>query len=75
MKKIEAITEWPRLTTVTEVRSFMGLVGYYRRFVKDFFKVTAPLTRLTQKNVNFIWTDKCEEHFQLLKDLLSSAQR
>ena len=72
-KKIEAIIDWPRPTTVTEVRSFLGLAGYYRRFVKDFSKIAAPLTRLTQKNVRFNWTDRCEKHFQLLKDLLTSA--
>ena len=72
-KKIEVITEWPRPTTVTEVRSFLGLAGYYRRFVKDFSRIAAPLTRLTQKNVKFVWTDKCEEHFLFLKDLLTSA--
>ena len=60
-KKIEAITEWLRPTTVTEVRIFLGLAGYYKRFVKDFSKIAAPLTRLTQKNVKFIWTDRCEE--------------
>ena len=48
-KKIEAITEWPRPTTVTEVRSFLGLASYYKRFVKDFSKIAAPLARLTQK--------------------------
>ena len=59
-KKIEAIIEWLRPTTVTEVRHFLGLASYYRRFVKDFSKITAPLTRLTQKNVKFNWTDICE---------------
>ena len=68
-KKIKAITEWPRPTTVTEVRSFLGLAGYYQRFVKDFSRIVAPLTRLTQKNVKFVWTDRYEEHFLLLKDL------
>ena len=51
--KIEAILEWPRPITVTEVRSFLGLASYYRRFVKDFYKLTVPLTRLTQKIVKF----------------------
>ena len=72
-RKIEAITGWPRPTTVTEVRSFLGLAGYYRRFVKDFSRIAAPLTRLTQKNVKFVWTDRCEEHFLQLKDLLTST--
>ena len=73
MKKIEAITEWPRPTTVTEVRSFLSLASYYRRFVKDFSNIAAPLTRLTQRDIKFIWTDKCEEHFQMLKNVLTSA--
>ena len=62
-KKIEAVIEWSRPTTVTEVRSFLGLAGYYRRFVKDFSKIVAPLTRLTQKNAKYVWTDRCEENF------------
>ena len=57
---MEAIIEWPRPTTVTEVRSFLGLIGYYRRFVKDFCKIAVPLTRLTKKNVKFNWIDRCE---------------
>ena len=69
-KKIEVITEWPRPTIVTEVRSFLDLAGYYRRFVKDFSKIAAPLTRLTQKNVKFVWTDRYEEYFLQLKDQL-----
>ena len=49
-QKIEAVSEWPRPTTLTEIRSFLGLVGYYRRFVHDFSRIAAPMTRLTQKN-------------------------
>ena len=52
-KKIKAILEWPKPTIVIEVRSFLGLAGYYRRFVKDFSKIAAHLTRLTQKNIKF----------------------
>ena len=56
-KKIKAVAEWLRPTTVTKIRSFLDLVGYYRRFVKDFSKIVVPLTRLTQKNVKFFWID------------------
>ena len=63
-KKIEAVIDWPRSTTVTEVRSFAGFASYYRRFVKDFSKIAVPLTRLTQKNMKFIWTDRCEELYR-----------
>ena len=72
-KKVEAVLDWPRPTTVTEIRSFLGLAGYYRRFVQDFSRIAAPLTRLTQKNVRFVWDDACEESFQLLKERLTTA--
>jgi len=72
-RKIEAIQQWPRPTSVTEIRSFLGLAGYYRRFIKDFSKIAAPLTKRTQKNVQFQWSDDCEESFQKLKDCLTSA--
>ena len=62
-KKIEAITEWQRPIIVMEIKSFLGLAGYYRRFIKNFFKIVTPLTRLTQKNAKFVWTNKCEEYF------------
>jgi hypothetical protein len=52
-KKVEAIVNWARLTNALEVRSFLGLVGYYRKFVEDFSKIVGPLTRLTQKKVKF----------------------
>ena len=67
-KKIEAIIDWPRPTTITKVINFLGLTDYYERFVEDFPKIATPLARLTQKNIKFNWTDKCEEHFQLLTD-------
>ena len=51
-KKIEAILEWLRSTIVMEVRYFLSLAGYYRRLMKEFSKITMPLIRLTQKNVN-----------------------
>ena len=51
-KKIEAILEWPGSTIVMEVRYFLSLAGYYRRLMKEFSKITMPLIRLTQKNVN-----------------------
>ena len=49
------------------------MVGYYRRFVEDFSKIVAPLTRLTQKNIKFMWDDKCQQSFQELKKELTSA--
>ncbi|KAL8089340.1 hypothetical protein AgCh_038959 [Apium graveolens] len=56
-----------------EVRSFLGLAGYYRRFVKDFAKIATPLTKLTRKSEKFEWSDKCEESFQELKNRLVTA--
>ena len=72
-RKVKAIQKWPRLTTVTEIHSFLGLVSYYQRFVKNFSKISAPLTKLTQKGVSFQWFDACEESFQRLKGCLTSA--
>ena len=48
-KKVETVVHWPRPTSVTEIMSFLGLAGYYRKFIKDFFKIAAPLTKLTKK--------------------------
>ncbi|WVZ59492.1 LOW QUALITY PROTEIN: hypothetical protein U9M48_009620 [Paspalum notatum var. saurae] len=59
-------------TTVTEIRSFLGLAGYYRRFIKDFSKIAKPMTALTRKNAKFAWSPKCEEAFGMLKKLLTS---
>ena len=71
--KIEAIKDWAAPTTPTEVRQFLGLAGYYRRFIEGFSKIAKPLTKLTQKSVKYEWGDKEEEAFQLLKKMLCSA--
>ncbi|MFG1569926.1 reverse transcriptase family protein [Staphylococcus aureus] len=62
-KKVEAVVDWKRPASVSEIRSFLGLAGYYRRFVKDFAKIASPLTRLTQKGVAFDWSEECEASF------------
>ncbi|GKC00017.1 putative reverse transcriptase domain-containing protein [Tanacetum coccineum] len=71
--KVEAITKWPRPTTVTEVRSFLGLAGYYRCFVEGFSRLALPLTQLMRKGEKFVWTDERKESFEELKWRLVSA--
>ncbi|XP_038887103.1 uncharacterized protein LOC120077285 [Benincasa hispida] len=71
--KIEVVTNWPRPTTVSEVLSFLGFVGYYRRFVKDFFNMVMSLTQLIRKGASFVWSKACEDSFQDLKQRLVSA--
>ena len=58
---------------VFEVRSFLGLVGYYRRFVQGFSIITSSLTRLLRKGVKFEWDDKCQSSFERLKEILVEA--
>jgi hypothetical protein len=72
-EKIEAIREWSVPRNVTKVRSFMGLVGYYRRCIKGFSKIAHPITSLQKKGLKFQWTLDCENNFQHLKQLLTSA--
>ncbi|VVA40329.1 PREDICTED: retrotransposon, partial [Prunus dulcis] len=72
-QKVEAIVNWVQPTSVTEIRSFLGLAGYYRRFVEGFASIAAPLTRLTRKDVAFEWTEECEQSFQELKKRLTTA--
>jgi hypothetical protein len=69
--KIRSIMEWPTPKDVSDIRSFMGLVGYYRRFIKGFSKIGCPITTLQKKGTKFTWTLKCEERFQTLKHLLT----
>ena len=72
-KKVEAVQTWPRPTTVTGVKSFLGFCNYYRKFVKDFAQKAEPLTNLTKKYQRFSWDTKCETAFQTLKDALTDA--
>uniref|UniRef100_A0A251V6N1 Putative reverse transcriptase domain, Ribonuclease H-like domain protein n=1 Tax=Helianthus annuus TaxID=4232 RepID=A0A251V6N1_HELAN len=71
--KVDSIRNWPAPRTPTEIRQFLGLAGYYRRFIKDFSKIAQPLTMLTQKGVTYRWGDSQETAFQYLKDRLCSA--
>ena len=71
--KVEAVMSWERPKSVFEIRSFLGLAGYYRMFIDDFSQLAAPMTRLTRKEVKFIWDDSCERAFQKLKRRLTSA--
>ena len=72
-EKVESVMSWERLKSVFEIRSFLGLAGYYRRFIEDFSRLAAPMTRLTWKEVKFDWDDRCEEAFQELKRRLTST--
>jgi hypothetical protein len=71
--KIAAIREWPTPTTVSQIRSFLGLAGFYHRFVRDFSSIAAPLHQLTKKDVPFAWSDSQEVAFSTLKDKLTQA--
>ncbi|GJY74870.1 putative reverse transcriptase domain-containing protein [Tanacetum coccineum] len=71
--KVEAITKWPRPTFVTEVRSFLGLAGYYRRFIEGFSRLALPLTKLMRKGEKFVWNEEREKSFEELKQRLVSS--
>ena len=64
LAKVAAVVDWPRLTNVFKVRSFLGMAGYYRRFVKNFSKIASRLTQLLRKDHQFVWTAECEIIFQ-----------
>ena len=71
--KIEAVMNWEPPKNVKEVCSFLGLAGYYRRFVEGFSKLAMPMTRLTKKGEKFLWTPECELVFHTLKEKLTTA--
>lgn len=72
-EKIKVVVDWLRPTTVIGIRSFLGLAGYYRRFIKGFAQLSSPLTKLTRKGVAFVWNEACEQCFQELKQRLTTT--
>ena len=68
--KVSAVTEWESPKSAKEVCSFLGLAGYYRRFIENFSKVAKPMTELLKKEKRFEWTEECEASFQELKQRL-----
>ena len=73
LEKVEAIMSWERLKSDFEIHSFLGLEGYYRRFITNFSRLAVPMTILIRKEVKFEWNDSCEKEFQELKKMLTSA--
>nr|GEY33174.1 putative reverse transcriptase domain-containing protein [Tanacetum cinerariifolium] len=71
--KIKSVKDWASPKSLTKIRQFLGLAGYYRRFIEGFLKIAKPMTKLTQRNVKFEWGDKQEAAFQLLKQKLCCA--
>jgi hypothetical protein len=71
--KVRDVLNWMPPTNVLEVQSFLGLVGYYQRFIKDFSKVAKRMTKLLEKNKAFEWTEECQTSFEELKKHLTSA--
>ncbi|XP_062111544.1 uncharacterized mitochondrial protein AtMg00860-like [Humulus lupulus] len=71
--KIDSILQWDRPNNITEVRSFLGLASYYHHFVEYFSQIVMPLTKLTRKDLKFVWDDSCEEAFKELKQRLTTT--
>ena len=72
-KKVEAFMSWARPKSVFEIHSFLGLAGYYRRFIEDLSRLATPMRRLTRKEVKFEWNDSGKKAFEELKRRLTSA--
>ncbi|KAF5454600.1 hypothetical protein F2P56_024252 [Juglans regia] len=71
--KVEEVMDWKRSTTIQEIRSFLGLAGYYRRFVGRFSKLLSHLTTLTKKDVKLVWIERCERSFEELNKLSTTT--
>jgi hypothetical protein len=72
-EKVQEVMDWKPPTTVRQIRSFLGLVGYYRRFIPDFSRTAKPMTELLKKGVKFEWSQKCEDAFHASRQHLTTA--
>ena len=72
-QKVEAILNWEPPTNQTEVKSFLGLAGYYRRFIRNFSIIASPMIKLLRKNVRFEWIEECQQSMNELKERLTTA--
>jgi hypothetical protein len=71
--KVKDVLEWKPPMSVTQVRSFLGLAGYYRRFVLNFSKIAKPIIELLKKGTKYVWSEDCNDVFQTLKKLLTTS--
>ena len=71
--KVDAVAQWPVPTCVRDVQAFLGLANFYRRFVRRFADIARPLTDLTRKDIEFVWTAECAASFETLKTALTTA--
>jgi hypothetical protein len=71
--KVRDVLDWKPPMSVTQVRSFLGLVGYYQRFIPNFFKITKPITELLKKGTKYVWSEDCDDAIQTLKELLTTS--
>jgi hypothetical protein len=71
--KVQEVLDWRSPRPVTQIRSFLGLAGYYRRFIPNFSKIAKPMTKLLEKEAKFKWSPQCEEAFLTMKKLLTTA--
>jgi hypothetical protein len=71
--KVTTIVDWKIPTTVSKIRSFLGLAGYYQRFIEGFSKIAKPMTSLLEKGKEFKWTEECQESFDQLRSKLMAA--
>jgi hypothetical protein len=71
--KVQEVIDWKPPKSVHQIRSFLGLAGYYRRFIPDFSRIAKPMTELLKKGVKFVWSEECDKAFHTLREHLTLA--